>query len=173
MGFSLTATIRAFVAPDHLLSCASWRWRRILTELDRRGRRRHEAGAFLLGSERDGRRRVTAAVYYDELDPCAYDSGVCILNGDAFGKLWGICREQGLTVIGDVHTHPGAAFQSTSDRMNPMVARAGHIAVIVPDFAKSPVDAVRVGIYEYQGDHQWLDRGREHAPKHFYTGMWG
>lgn len=173
MAFSLTATIRAFVAPDHLLSCASWRWNRILGELDRRGRRRHEAGAFLLGIECDGRKRVLDAVYYDELESRAYDTGVCVLHGDAFAKLWGTCRERCLTVVADVHTHPGAAVQSASDRTNPMVARVGHVAVIVPDFAKRPVSRTQTGVYEYQGDHQWRDRGREDAPKHFYIGLWG
>ena len=62
-------------------------------ELESRGRRRHESGAFLLGQEVDGRRDVTATIYYDELDSNAYAAGVCILHGDAFAKLWAECRE--------------------------------------------------------------------------------
>jgi Prokaryotic homologs of the JAB domain len=173
MTFSITATIRAFVAPDHVLSCSARRWRKIVRELDLRGRRRHEAGAFLLGVEQHGRKRVLDAVYYDELDPRAYATGVCILHGDAFAKLWALCRKKKLTVVADVHTHGGAPYQSGSDRAHPMVARAGHIAVIVPDFARWPIPASRLGIYEYVGAHEWIDRTAVQTPGYFYTGLWG
>jgi hypothetical protein len=44
----------------------------------------------------------------------AYASGVCILRGGAFAKLWSMCREKKLTVAADVHTHPAGAAQSSS-----------------------------------------------------------
>jgi hypothetical protein len=172
LNYSIRAAIRAFVAPEHRINC-SWRtWRRIVGELERRGRRRHESGVFLLGVERDGRRAVTDAVFYDELDPEAYATGVCILHGDAFGKLWTLCRQKKLTVVADVHTHPGAAVQSASDKANPMVARPGHIAIIVPNFAAWPIRADRLGIYEYRGEHKWINRTHPKSRKFFYTGFW-
>jgi hypothetical protein len=147
-------------------------WRTIVGELERRGRRRHESGAFLLGVERGERRQVTRAIYYDDLDPKAYASGVCVLRGDAFAKLWEVCRETRLTVVADVHTHPGMAAQSPSDKANPMVARAGHIAIIVPSFAKWPIAKEQLGLYEYRGNHQWIDRTHPKTHKYFYTGLW-
>ena len=134
-----------------------------MAELDRRGQRRHESGAFLLGHDAAAGAKRVDVVYYDELDAAAYASGVCILQGDAFAKLWAICRERKLTVVADIHTHPAAAFQSESDRTNPMVARAGHIAIIVPDFAAPPVRYERLGIYEYRGEHRWADRSHRRA----------
>jgi len=168
---SIIATIRACWAPDHRLCCSSRRWRGLVTELDRRGQRRHEAGAFLLGTTHAGRREVKQAVFYDELDPRAYATGVCVLHADAFAKLWAICRERGLSVVADVHTHPGGGFQSDSDRTNPMVARKGHIALIVPDFGRWPINPTRMGIYEYEGDYAWLDHSPTRA-RFLYTGFW-
>ncbi len=132
---------------------------RVMAELHRRGHDRHESGAFLLGTRVDGRPVVRDVVYYDELDPSAYDQGICILHGPAFGKLWGVCRERGLEVVADVHTHGGAAWQSDSDRTNPMVAQLGHLALIVPSFARAPVRRSTVGIYEYLGNHAWTAHG--------------
>jgi proteasome lid subunit RPN8/RPN11 len=169
---SIIATIRAWWAPEHRLCCSSHRWRGLVAELDRRGQRRHEAGAFLLGATHGARREVEQIVFYDELDPRAYATGVCVLHADAFAKLWAICRERGLSVIADVHTHPGAGFQSDSDRTNPMVARQGHIALIVPDFGRWPINPKRMGIYEYRGDHAWLDHSPARAPHFLYTGFW-
>jgi proteasome lid subunit RPN8/RPN11 len=172
MSFSIKATIRAFLAPEHRITCNARRWRQIIRELERRGRHRHESGAFLLGRDTNGTREVMDAIYYDDLDADAYSSGVCILHGDAFAKLWAECRKRKLTVVADVHTHGGAAYQSSSDKANPMVARSGHIAIIVPDFAAWPIAAGRLGLYEYRGQHEWTDRTHPKTRNFFYTGFW-
>lgn len=172
MSFSIKAVIRAFVAPDHRINCPTRIWRWIVNELERRGRRQHESGAFLLGFENDNRLEVTDAVFYDELDRCAYASGVCILHGDAFARLWTMCRERKLTIVADIHSHPGRAFQSPSDIANPMVAQAGHIAIIVPDFAAWPIRENCLGVYEYRGEHRWIDRTHPKTRHFFYTGFW-
>jgi hypothetical protein len=172
MNFSIKATIRAFVAPKHRLSCERRIWRGLISELERRGGRRHESGVFLLGVERGERREVRDVVFYDDLDPHAYDTGVCILHGGSFAKLWEICRNRGLTVVADAHTHPGAAIQSGSDKANPMVARTGHIAIIIPDFARWPIRHGEIGIYEYCGEHNWIDRNATRSPGYLYTGIW-
>jgi proteasome lid subunit RPN8/RPN11 len=171
MTFSIKATIRAWLAPDHRVSCPSRLWKQIVADLERRGNHRHEAGAFLLGTETKGHFEVTSAIFYDELDPQAYATGVCVLRGDAFAALWAQCRERKLTVVADVHTHPGEARQSSVDRVNPMIARAGHVAIIVPNYARWPIPSRRLGVYEYRGQHEWIDRTAT-KQKFFYTGFW-
>jgi hypothetical protein len=111
----------------------------------------------VLGTSQGRKRRAVRCVYYDELDSRAYASGVCVLDGTAFPKLWAICRAEGLSVLADIHTHPGAAFQSEADRRNPMIARSGHLAVIVPHFADGPIWRHRLGLFRYVGDHRWTD----------------
>lgn len=143
-----------------------------MDELYRRSERRHEAGVFLLGRVRGKRREVIDAVYYDELDPRAYATGVCVLHAAAFAKLWAICRERGLTVVGDIHTHGPDVGQSESDRTNPMVAISGHIAIIVPNLAAPPVSPGAIGIYEYQGNHRWLDCSPRRRGGYLYLGPW-
>jgi hypothetical protein len=172
MIFSLRTTIRAFAAPEHRISCPRNLWHAVLRQLDRRGERRHEAGVFLLGVETGGRLEVTDVVFYDDLDPAAYDTGVCVLDGNAFAKLWTLCRARGLTVVADAHTHHGAAIQSRSDRTNPMVARAGHVAIIVPNMARPPVEHAALGVYEYRGEHEWTNRSGKSAKRFFYVGLW-
>jgi hypothetical protein len=129
----------------------------VISELDQRGARYHEAGVFLLGKQTGNSRLVTDAVYYDDLDTTAYDSGICILRAASFSKLWAVCRERGVMVVADAHTHGGAARQSGSDKANPMVAQAGHIAVILPNFALAPINPKELGLYEYLGSHSWKD----------------
>ena len=57
-------------------------------------------------------------------------------DGGGFAALWRICRERGLDVLGDVHTHAGPGpRQSEADRTNPMISEPGHMAFILPQFA--------------------------------------
>jgi hypothetical protein len=69
MAFSLKAIIRAFAAPDCRLRCSSQLWRAIVSEFERRGKGRHEAGVFLLGVDDAGQKEVRQAVYHDDLAP--------------------------------------------------------------------------------------------------------
>ncbi len=172
MTFSIRTTIRALAAPEHRISCPRRLWRCIVEELDCRGEGDHEAGVFLLGVDNRRRLEVKEAVFYDDLDPNAYDTGVCVLHGDAFAKLWTPCRERGLTVVADAHTHGGAAIQSCSDRTNPMIARTGHVAIIVPNMARPPVEHASLGVYEYRGEHAWTNHGGKNATRFFYVGLW-
>ena len=173
MTFSLRKTIRALVAPEHRLSCSSKLWRAGLTELHRRGGGRRESGAFLLGSRDGARRGIDRFVFYDDLDPGSLDTGIVVFDGAGYGPLWRMCRETGLQVVADVHTHPGVARQSPADRDNPMVAERGHLALIVPEFAQRRVGPSELGIYEYEGDHRWRDLTGKEAAKFFHVGIWG
>ena len=131
-------------------------WDLTIAELGRRSLNgKREAGAFLLAARSDGGRRVAKAVYFDDLDPdCLV--GSIHFRATGYSKLWDLCDEEELRVIADVHTHPGTRVaQSSIDRANPMIARAGHLALIVPAYGTRPVEACEVGVHEYRGDRGW------------------
>ncbi len=172
MTFSIRTITRVLLRRSRGIRIKPVRWVALLAELDRRGERRHEAGAFLLGSRSGDLREVQDVVFYDDLDPEAYSSGVCILHAPAFAALWAMCRARGLTVVGDVHTHPSGASQSEADRTNPMVAREGHIAIIVPNFATGRPAAARLGVFEYRGDHAWTDHSGTGARRFLHNDFW-
>ena len=151
--------------PEPTLRLSRSLWTTVTRELHRRTEGAHESGAFLLGQRSGHECRATTAVYYDELDPHAYDTGVCVLEAEAFGRLWDCCAVLGLSVVADAHVHSLAASQSRADRENPMIARPGHLALILPDMAKAPVRLSSVGLYEYFGDHRWRAHGGQHVSR--------
>ncbi len=173
MTSSTRATIRAFAAPEHRLSCSPRLWRAGLTELGRRSQGHRESGAFLLGRQHGARRAIERFVYYDDLDPHSLDTGIVVFDGAGYGPLWALCRAASLRVVADVHTHPYAPLQSELDRENPMVATPGHIALIIPNFAQRVVGPGDLGIYEYQGEHRWRNHSGRSAGRFFYVGLWG
>jgi hypothetical protein len=166
MSFSILETTRRLLLPRHEISCSAPLWRRLLVALRKRGHGQHESGAFLLGREDESGRRIVDFLLYDDLDPNSLSSGIVHLDGRHFGHLWDLCRERELTVVADVHTHPWGAGQSASDRSHPIIARQGHIALIVPRFARAPVSREEVGVYRYQGSGRW-----ETVPRHMRRGF--
>jgi hypothetical protein len=131
-------------------------------ELERRtqgGRR--ESGAFLLGPAKRNKKIILEFVYYDDVDPKALDSGIVQFDGSRLPRLWEHCRSRGYGVIADVHVHPGGYGQSASDRADPVMPRAGHLAFIVPHFASRETQPGGIGLYEYLGNGQWQDHSLE------------
>lgn len=131
----------------------------------------HESGAFMLGHVRGRKRFVEDVVFYDDLEAGAYDTGIVILHAAAFSKLWAICRAKTSSVVGDVHLHIGQAFQSAADIANPMIAQRGHLAMILPRLARAPIEAERVGLYEYRGRHHWRTLGHNRIARHLRIGI--
>ena len=139
------------------LNLGRYFWFDLIGELRRRGAGRRESGAFLLAAT--GSRRVQRAAYYDDLCPGCLDEGFIVFENSGYVNLTQLCQSMGLCVVADVHTHPGAwTNQSEADREHPMMPRSGHIALIIPSFARSNRHNLRgVGAYLYSGDGCWSD----------------
>jgi proteasome lid subunit RPN8/RPN11 len=130
-------------------------WAKLIDDLKVRGKGKRESGAFLLGPlDSPG---VTEYICYDDLDPHSLDTGIIVFHHIGFTPLWAHCLANKLTVYADVHTHPpGSTRQSWSDIDNPMIVEKGHIALIVPNYARNRSQMLQgVGIYEYLGDKKW------------------
>ena len=168
----MTMAISASRPPDVLLRFDRSQWRDLIAELGLRGHGRRESGAFLL-TDRDGDRcTVERTVYFDDLDPRCL-GGWIRFNGLAYSELWDICEGEQLTVVGDVHTHPGTRVQqSRIDKANPMIARAGHVALVVPHFAARPVSPHQVGVHLYLGVQGWTSWVGDEAVKRLQVERW-
>lgn len=130
-------------------------WIQLIWQLSKRGRGNRESGAFLL-SQRT-KNTIYKFVCYDDLDPNSLDTGIIRFDGRGYVPLWKLCNEQRLKVVGDVHTHPGEwTAQSEWDRTNPMIAQAGHLALILPHFAQqSWFGPNGAGVFHYLGEGRW------------------
>ena len=144
-------------------------WLRLVRQLRLRGQGVRESGAFLLGSARGG--PVRGFICYDDLDPHCLDSGIIRFDGRGFVPLWKHCSEKKLKVLADVHTHPsGWTGQSEADRTHPMIAQAGHLALILPHYAtKSWFGPQGAGFYRYLGNERWETLQRQSLKLQFLT----
>lgn len=138
-------------------------WRGLMADLHRRGGGQRESGAFLLGHVTDAAKVVEQWLPYEELDPEALNFEYVRLGTSAFPKLWEECAARRLEVVADVHTHPMGPGQSRSDRANPMISLAGHLALIVPWFARGKLQPVDVSVNVYLGGGAWKSHFRRDA----------
>jgi len=119
---------------------------------------RRESGAYLLGRpRRDGGKDILEFIFYDDVDPSALATGIVTIRQTALPRVWEICRARGCGVVADVHVHPRGYAQSESDQANPVMPRAGHIALILPNFARHSPKPGSIGIFEFLGNGLWAN----------------
>lgn len=146
-------------------------WESLLTQLCQRGCGSRESGAFLLGkSNRPG--VVIGFLLYDDLDPECLTGGI-EFHGIGYHRLSEYCQEHGVRVMGDVHTHPGNGVgQSAIDSSHPMIAREGHVALIIPNLAQGTIRPRSVGVHRYRADNKWDTWRDRDAARRLYVGRW-
>jgi hypothetical protein len=52
-----------------------------------------------------------------------------------------------------------------------MIADKGHIALIIPNFARAPVHRCGLGIYRYSGDRTWRTIPSSERTSFFHIGL--
>lgn len=110
----------------------------------------------MLGRVIGDQRFVEDFIAYDDIDPTALQ-GIIMFDASRMDQVWRLCAERGLAVVADVHTHPGGYGQSKTDQDNPMIPQAGHLALIIPNYADRDYGAAQIGVYEFQGRNRWRD----------------
>ncbi len=65
--------------------------------------------------------------------------------------------ENGLTVVGQVHSHPHEAFHSDTDDHHALVNTVGAISIVVPNFAQEPIDLDECAIFRLVPRQGWVE----------------
>ena len=136
----------------------------LIVDLASAGRNVKESGAFLLGGQVGSRRVVTSYLLYDKVAPQSRSQHDYVaFTAEEMARAWDHCYATGLQVVADVHTHPFGPAQSISDRAHPIVSVAGHVALIVPDFAQGVPQPRDLGVHLFHGAGRWQSMFDEQA----------
>ena len=138
-----------------LLNMTAQRWHALMKVLADAGAGERESGAFLLGRQLKGQREVHNWLPYHLADPTSLNYDYVRLGPAAFSRLWERCQILELEVVADIHTHPRGPQQSPSDRAHPMIAIAGHLALIAPHFAQGVIGTDAISVNRYLGSGRW------------------
>lgn len=79
-----------------------------------------------------------------------------VVDGDELHRLNLWLYHQKLTLIAQLHTHPGDAYHSDTDDAFPIATRIGSLSLVVPNFAHDPFTIADCAIYRLAADGSWL-----------------
>lgn len=128
----------------------------LIIDLAKSGRGIKESGAFLLGKQEGSRRLVTSYLMYHKVAPeSSRRHAYVAFTAEEMARAWEHCYAIGQQVVADVHTHPFGPAQSVSDRAHPIVSVAGHVALIVPNFAQGSPQPRDLGVHLFGGAGRW------------------
>lgn len=62
-----------------------------------------------------------------------------------------------LSLFCQMHTHPGEAYHSFADNKNCIVTATGGVSIVVPDFAKDPINPRKWAVYRLMRKSGWTE----------------
>jgi hypothetical protein len=125
--------------------------------LCRRGEQGLEATVLWLGRMIDETTAAVLSPYAPEQIAYRSEDGVAVeVTADGLSELIGELPD-GIFVLCRVHSHPREAFHSDTDDENLIIAHPGAISIVVPDFARRPIQLGRCSVNELQPDGSWRE----------------
>ena len=65
--------------------------------------------------------------------------------------------DNNLSLFCQMHTHPGEAYHSIADDRNCIVTTTGGISIVIPDFARAPIDPTIWAVYRLVHKAGWIE----------------
>jgi hypothetical protein len=73
----------------------------------------------------------------------------------------------GVFVLARLHTHPGEAYHSPVDDTNMLIAHEGALSIVVPDFARAPLDLRACSVNELRSASGWRELDVDEVDRRF------
>ena len=106
----------------------------------------HEGIAYLLG-QTNGETTLIVGSYRPDAETTVGSFKVSAL---AMARVVRTAADAGLQVVGQIHTHPGAAYHSEGDVEGERIAYDGYVSIVVPDYGRELPSFARAAVYFYR-----------------------
>lgn len=83
------------------------------------------------------------------------------VGGDELHRINVWLYENKMSLIAQIHSHPGRAYHSGTDDAYPIVATVGGLSIVVPDFASGAIDINMCAVYRLQHEKGWVELNKE------------
>jgi hypothetical protein len=150
------ASVREFVVPSALVEPT-------LEPLQEAGLRGYEAFVLWGGRLVEVDRFEFAAAFVPEQTTSRGREGLLVVvGGEALFRANRAFYAAGLTLAGQVHSHPGGAYHSETDDAHPLMTLIGGLSCVVPDFGEGGRDRLADWAwYRLLGIGDWAPVGDE------------
>lgn len=148
--------VREFIVPLDLVD-------KTLEPLQTAGEHGYEAFVLWGGHAVDDRTCEFVSAFFPEQTTSRREEGLLVVvEGDALFRVNRAFYEQGLTLAGQVHSHPTDAYHSDTDDAYPLMTLIGGLSVVVPDFgARGRERLDEWAWYRLVGPGDWAPLGNE------------
>lgn len=112
----------------------------------------HEGVAYLIGQS-DGTTTLAVAA----IRPAAVTTkGSFRVPAPAMARVVRAAVDQGLQVIGQVHTHPGDAYHSDGDDDGARIAFTGFVSIVLPDYGRRLPELTGAAAYFFKAGERFV-----------------
>lgn len=119
------------------------------------GQQGYEGMALWVGVQQEQHFAVTETVIPAQRHIRTSD-GVCVMvPAEELHRLNVWLYRRGLTLLAQIHSHPGRAYHSTTDDAYAIATTVGCLSLVVPNFAREPFDLARVAVYRLDAKANW------------------
>ncbi len=121
------------------------------------GENRVEGVALFAGYEKDNKFYISQTIIPKQT---AYRLELGLLYAVGADELHRInvwLYQNNLSIIAQIHSHPNEAYHSETDDAYPIVATKGGISIVVPRFAKDPIDLKNWAVYRLSSENRWVE----------------
>lgn len=122
-----------------------------LTQLRECGRGREECVVIWVGKPGGEVQRVVHPRH-------VADRGGYRIDGAWLNRFWDELADNGERILAQVHTHPRDAFHSKRDDAYPILLTPGLYSLVIPNFAREPVDQRAWFLVQLGADGMWERR---------------
>ncbi len=119
------------------------------------GRDGHEGLGLWVGTQ-DGSRFTVHEALIPAQRHIRTGDGVCVVVGPE--ELHRINRwlfERRLTLVAQIHSHPGRAYHSSTDDAFAVATRVGCLSLVVPDYATGPIEFGTTATFRLDASGRW------------------
>jgi proteasome lid subunit RPN8/RPN11 len=84
------------------------------------------------------------------------NDGVCVsIGADELHRINVLLYEKKLTLIAQIHSHPGRAYHSSTDDEFAIATAAGCLSLVVPNFGSGAFDLKNIASYRLGSNGKW------------------
>lgn len=92
------------------------------------------------------------------------DAGVSVAVGpQELHRMNVFLFQNKLSLVAQIHSHPGAAYHSDTDDDHAIATKAGALSLVVPDFASQPFSLEQCAVYRLSAAGKWRELSAREA----------
>jgi hypothetical protein len=115
-------------------------------------------GLVLWIGRREGVKFIVTELVIPEQQGIRTNDGVCvIIEGAALARLNADLYKRQLQLIAQIHSHPQAAYHSSTDDEYAIATKVGCLSLVVPDFASRPFSLAECATFRLNTAGQWTE----------------